>query len=275
MLGTDVRAELDRRGIPHVAPTSKEADITDPGAVAEYFAGLSEPTTCINCAAYTAVDLAESQPDRAYAINAIGAGYLAQMCAMAGVRLIHVSTDFVFDGEASEPYREDAPTNPLGIYGASKLEGERSVLAAAGTIVRTSWLFGPHGKSFPRTILGAFRAGKSLRVVADQFGCPTYTPDLAQVLVDLALLPMGPPPGIFHATGPDVMSWHDLAGRVVEAAGGNGEEVAPISTEDWPTPARRPKYSALSNEKIQSLGIAPMRSMDVVIPKFAAAVELP
>lgn len=274
MLGTDVRAELDRRGKSWVAPSSSEADLTDPGSVAAIFSTLAEPKFCINCAAFTAVDLAESQPDRAYAINAIGTGYLAQMCAIAGVKLLHVSTDFVFDGQATEPYREDAPTNPLGVYGASKLEGERSVLSASGTVVRTSWLFGPHGKSFPRTILSAYQAGKTLRVVADQVGGPTYTPDLARVLVDLIELPMGPPPGIFHASGPDAMSWYELAARVVAAAGGNGEDVIPIATEDWPTPAKRPKYSVLSNEKLQILGIAPMRSMYVVIPEFVKAVEL-
>lgn len=274
MLGVDLLSELRSRGFEVTAPRSSETDITDPGAVATLFSELGgSPKMCFNCAAYTAVDLAESERDRGYALNALAAGYVAQMCAMVNMRMIHVSTDFVFDGESTMPYSEDAPTHPLGVYGASKLEGERSVLAATGTVVRTSWLYGVHGKSFPRTILNAYRAGKTLRVVSDQIGCPTYTPDLARTLVDLASQPLGPPPGVFHACGPDAMSWFELAQLVVEAAGGQADEVQPCRTEDWPTPAKRPKYSVLDQSRLRALGVAPIRSTAEAIREFVAAIS--
>ncbi len=273
MLGVDLHAELRARGFEPIAPSSHETDITDPGAVASLFSELKvTPKVCFNCAAFTAVDLAETERDRAYSVNALAAGYVAQMCAMVNMRLIHVSTDFVFDGEAEVPYSEDAPTHPLGVYGASKLEGERSVLSATGTVVRTSWLYGVHGKSFPRTILNAYRAGKSLRVVSDQIGCPTYTPDLARTLVDLATQSMGPPPGVFHACGPDAMSWFELAKLIVEADGGNAD-LQPCQTEEWPTPAKRPKYSVLNQSRLRALGIAPMRPTAEALREFVDAIS--
>lgn len=269
MLGTDVCAELLNRNIAFAAPTSAEVDITDSTSIAGSIIGKSY-THCLNCAAYTAVDLAETERDQAYLVNAIGAGYVAQSCGLANVRLIHISTDFVFDGSKGEPYSEDDATNPLGVYGASKLEGERSVIATANTVVRTSWLYGVHGKSFPRTILNAWRAGRELRVVADQVGCPTSTVDLARVLVDMIRL--GPPPGVFHASGPDAMSWHEFACILVEAAGGDRAEIMPIETGDWPTPARRPAYSVLSNWRLGQLGVAPMRPAPESIAEFVAGL---
>jgi len=271
MLGADLQAELQSRGIDFHAPSHSETDITDPTQVVAAVIDKGF-TVCFNCAAFTAVDLAETERDQAFLLNAIAAGFVAQACGMAGLRLIHVSTDFVFDGAAHEPYAEDASPRPLGVYGASKLEGERSVVAAAGTVVRTSWLYGVHGKSFPRTILNAFRAGRDLRVVSDQVGCPTSTVDLSRVLVDLATLPLGPPPGIFHACGPDVMSWFDLARNVIEEAGGDPSAVVPIATEDWPTPAKRPPYSVMSTERLTSLGIAPMRPAQVSLREFVQRV---
>ncbi len=264
MLGTDLRAELSRRSLAFEAPSSAEMDITDSSSVAAYM-GERQLEWCLNCAAYTAVDLAETERDQAFAINALGAGYISQMCGLLNCRHLYVSTDFVFDGEASEPYPEDAPTNPLGAYGASKLAGEQSVLATGGTVVRTSWLYGAHGKSFPRTILNAWRAGRELRVVSDQIGRPTSTVDLARVLVDLVELPA--PPSILHACGPDDMTWYGLACAVIEAAGGQ-PEVTPINTEDWPTPARRPRYSVLDTSRIDALGIAPMRDSSESLREF-------
>jgi dTDP-4-dehydrorhamnose reductase len=270
MLGTDLCAELVSRGFDVGAPSLKEVDITDPSSLAGYLSADGAPTfqTCINCAAYTAVDLAETERDEAYRINALGAGYVAQTCAIAQIKLVHISTDFVFDGSASDPYREDASPNPLGVYGASKLEGERSALSAAGTVVRTSWLYGIHGKSFPRTILNAYRSGRELRVVSDQVGCPTSTVDLSRVLADMVSLPLGPPPGVFHAVGPEPMSWHGFAQLVVKADGGDTSVVQPIKTEDWPTPASRPAYSVLSTAKLEALGISRMRTTAESLREF-------
>jgi dTDP-4-dehydrorhamnose reductase len=265
MLGSDLVEQLRARGHEVDAPSREALDITDPMSVANVTADEYKGTRwCINCAAYTAVDNAETEIREATELNAIGPGYLARACAMAMIPLVHISTDFVFDGEASQPYAEDDRTNPQGAYGRTKLAGETAVLGSSpnSMVVRTSWLYGPNGKSFPRTMIAAWEAGKTLSVVADQVGNPTYTGDLARTLVDF--VEKNPYPGIYHATGPDTMSWHDLATLTLETyneltGGHRAVEVEPIRTEDWPTPARRPKYSALSNARVQELGISPMR----------------
>ncbi len=265
MLGSDLREEFVRRGWEVAAPTLEEVDITDPIQVA----GCAEVAGdwVVNAAAYTAVDKAESEPDEAMMVNGLAVGYLGQMAAMAGSKFLHISTDFVFDGTKSEPYTEDDATNPLGEYGRSKLVGEEQALSHAGVVVRTAWLFGPNGGSFPRTMIRVAREGKPLRVVADQTGCPTYTRDLARVIADL--IAKDAYPGVYHAVGPDTMSWHQFAVRTLEAAGID-YEVAPISTADYPTPAKRPAYSVLSTAKIAAMGIAPMRPTDEALAEFVS-----
>ena len=275
MLGQDLVLELRKRSWDTVALDIANLDLTDPVAVARLSSGEFGPEVrwCVNCAAYTAVDGAEDHKDAAYAVNALAPGYVGQACAIAGVRLLHVSTDFVFDGESSEPYDESARPNPLAVYGRTKLDGEEAALAAgcAALVVRTAWLYGPGGKCFPKTMLRAWLEGGSLRVVADQFGTPTYTGDLARVLGDL--IERDPPAGVYHAGGPDTMSWHafaELSLRVYAelSRDGRGIDIAPIRTEDWPTPARRPRYSALSFGKCASLGIAPMRPTVEALREF-------
>jgi dTDP-4-dehydrorhamnose reductase len=275
MLGTDVVAEIKSREYPVTAVDLDELDITDPSAVAEISAGKFDiPQWCINCAAYTAVDKAETETDTATLVNGIAPGYIAQACTMAGIRLIHISTDFVFDGEAVAPYNEEAPTNPMGAYGRTKLQGEEAVLnnSREAIVARTAWLYGPNGNSFPKTMIKAWLAGKNLKVVADQTGTPTYTADLARVLVDMA--EKGAEAGIYHTTGPDITTWHGLAKRAIEIYSQEvlGKEasvaIEPINTEDWPTPAKRPKYSALSFAKVAALGIEPMRHTDEALTEF-------
>ncbi len=276
MLGSDVVAELRTRGHTVHAPSSTELDISNPESVAE-IALRKGLDWCVNCAAYTAVDKAESEEQAAAELNALAPGYLARACAMAGIKLVHVSTDFVFDGLATSPYTEEDRTNPLGVYGRTKLAGEEAVQAALpmSLIFRTSWLFGPNGKSFPKTMIGAWQAGKSLKVVADQVGCPTYTPDLARTIVDCIEKDIFP--GLYHATGPDQMSWHEFALRAIQAYASHhglteSIEIAPIQTSDWPTPATRPAYSALSNEKLHREGIPPMRPISKALADFAGLV---
>lgn len=274
MLGHDVLAACKNRTIDVVAPTSTELDITDPSSVAQIAIGaFGDVDRVINCAAYTAVDKAESETDAATRLNSLAPSYLASACSQANIRVLHVSTDFVFDGEASEPYTEESKTNPLGSYGRTKREGEVGFFShgPVGQVVRTSWLFGPNGGSFPKTMLRAWLAGKALRVVADKIGCPTYTADLAETLLDLALADA--PTGIYHATGPDPMTWHEFTLRTLRIAAEKIADppeisVAPISTSDWPTPARRPAYSVLSNAKLLSLGIRPMRGIDEALKEF-------
>lgn len=272
MLGTDVVTELISRDHEVQMPSSHKLDLSDPESVAQV-TQMGDIDWCINCAAYVAVDAAESDEQKAADLNALGPGYLARACAMKNIKLVHISTDFVFDGQASEPYTEEGSTHPLSAYGRTKLAGEEAVQAAwpMSVIFRTSWLYGPSGKNFPKTMIGAWEAGKNLKVVADQVGCPTYTPDLAKTIVDAIEKDIFP--GIYHATGPDQMSWHEFAIKAIEAyraAKGidRAVEIAPIKTEDWPTPAQRPKYSVLSNAKLQKEGIAPMRPTQQALSEF-------
>jgi len=263
MLGQDLVAELQRREHSVLAPSSKDLDIADPASVAAVSA-YEGVKWCVNCAAYTAVDKAEEEVQQATELNALAPGYLARACAMAGIKLLHVGTDFVFDGQATEPYPEDTPTSPLGVYGRTKRDGEEAVLAALpiALIFRTAWLYGANGKSFPKTMINAWLAEKNLRVVDDQIGCPTYTGDLANTLAEAIEKDIFP--GIYHATGPDAMTWRQFATLAVETYRDQNKidrpvEIAPIRTEDWPTPATRPKYSVLSNAKLQAAGIPAMR----------------
>lgn len=275
MLGRAVLAAAQARGWEVVALGREELDVAEPQSVADAFAKDSRWDAVLNCAAYTQVDRAESERQAAYEANGLGPGYLGQAALQAGAQFLHVSTDFVFDGQKAEPYDETDPTHPLGVYGQTKLAGEEGALAAhpQALVARTSWLFGDQGKCFPRSILDAFRAGKPLRVVADQTGCPTYCPDLAETL--LTLLEKRPFPGVYHAVGPDAMTWHAFAQAVTtEFAAQEGIEppqIEPIRTEDWPTPARRPAYSVLGDTKLRALGIPPMRPMGEAIRDFVRA----
>lgn len=229
----------------------------------------------VNAAACTNVDGAQSAVAEAERANHIGAGLLAFTANDMDARFLHFSTDFVFDGTATSPYSEDAETNPINVYGSSKLHGEREVAKqhSKAVIARTSWLFGAQGKSFPRTMINAWREGKELRVVADQTGRPTYTVDLARRSLDLMLT--NPQPGIVHLAGPDIMSWHEFAIAAITAyrdytKSEREVEVAPIATSEWPTPAKRPHYSVLDLSKSENLGIAPMRPMTEALLEFAA-----
>jgi dTDP-4-dehydrorhamnose reductase len=253
---------LVRRAGAHAAevraPDVDEVDICDPTRVARALASFS-PDAVINAAAYTAVDKAETEPDRAYGVNAEGAGMLAQVCAARGVRLLHISTDYVFDGSATRPYREDDPIAPLGVYGASKAAGERAVHAAGGTVVRTSWLFGAGGPSFVHTMLRLAAERPVLRVVADQHGCPAWSDDLADALLALARRPALEPTYHFCNAGPT--TWHGFATAIVAEARRHRalacERIEAIPTSEFPTPARRPVYSVLDTARLQALGIVP------------------
>lgn len=269
-MGSDLVAELERRGFAVQAPPRSEVDLGN----LEHIAGLAqrEVDWVINCAAYTAVDRAQSEPDEAALLNTLAPRYLAMTCALAGFRLLHLSTDYVFDGVSHEPYKEDDPTIPVQVYGLTKRDGEEAVLSALpnALVVRTSWLFGVHGSCFPRSILKAWRSGKPLRVVADQVGCPTYTPDLARVLGDL--IERNPAGGIWHAAGPDAVSWHAFAEEVLASAAGHEVPIEAIRTEDWPTAAVRPKHSVLACERLAAAGIEPMRYLKEAVADFIARV---
>jgi dTDP-4-dehydrorhamnose reductase len=247
MLGHDVRGAAETAGLQAVALTRSALDITDAEALSAAVAAAA-PDVVVNCAAWTDVDGAEGASDEALAVNGAGAGHVAAAATAAGAWTIHVSSDYVFDGTKSQPYVESDAVAPVSAYGRSKLAGEEAVaLAAPGrhTIVRSSWLFGAHGRCFPRTILRLADERDELAVVADQIGCPTFTGHLAHALVDVAETPR---PGILHVAAAGACSWYELAAAVVAGAGARCE-VRPIPSADYPTAAQRPAYSVLASER--------------------------
>ncbi|HWD75980.1 MAG TPA: dTDP-4-dehydrorhamnose reductase [Solirubrobacteraceae bacterium] len=247
MLGNDVIRAAEAGGHEPMALARPALDITDAVAVAAAVRAAA-PDVVVNCAAWTDVDGAEDRFAEALAINGAGAGHVAAAAAKAGAWTIHVSSDYVFDGEKSEPYVESDPVDPVSAYGRSKLAGEQEVVAATPdrhTIVRSSWLFGAHGRCFPKTILRLAAEREELNVVSDQIGCPTFTGHLAGAIVGLAEDPL---PGVRHVAGTGPCSWFQFAEAIV-AAGGARCQVRPIPSEQYPTPARRPAYSVLESER--------------------------
>ena len=247
MLGLDVQRAAEDAGHETLALTRAQLDITDAAAVSAAVGGAGADAV-VNCAAWTDVDGAESRPEDATAVNGAGAGNVAAAAAAAGAWVVHVSTDYVFNGTKPAPYLESDPVDPVSAYGRSKLDGERAVAAAAPgghTIVRTAWLFGAGGRCFPKTILRAASQRPELTVVADQIGCPTFTGHLAPVLV--ALAGQGTP-GVLHVAGGGQCSWYEFAAAIV-GAGGMDCPVRPISTDQYPVAARRPANSVLVSER--------------------------
>lgn len=242
MLGTDLRRELGPRRV--VAPTRAELDVRDAEALTAAAAGVD---VVINAAAYTRVDDAEQHEDEARAINAVGAGNAARAAAEAGARFVQLSTDYVFDGIADEPYREDAPRDPAGAYGRTKAEGEELVLAAHPSpyIVRTAWLYGAAGGNFPRTMLRLAGERDTVSVVTDQVGQPTWTADLAGWIS--TLIEMDAAPGIYHGTNGGSTTWFAFARAVYERAGLDPERILPTDTATFAPPAPRPAYSVLGH----------------------------
>ncbi|WP_129777750.1 dTDP-4-dehydrorhamnose reductase [Peristeroidobacter soli] len=241
-----------------------QLDITRRDAV-EQAMRSHRPQVVINASAHTAVDLAESEPQRAYAINAEAVGGLAGLCTAQGIRFIHISTDFVFDGTSGRPYRPDDATHPLGVYGASKLAGEQKIAGHAGldwTIVRTAWVYASSGRNFVLTMLRLFNERSVIRVVADQIGTPTSARSLSECVWRAATT--GKLPGIAHFTDAGVASWYDFAVAIYEEATQLGlvtkpVDLQPIQTKDYPTPARRPSYSVLDvTATTAALGLTPV-----------------
>jgi dTDP-4-dehydrorhamnose reductase len=251
-LGRELCGETSRRALEILAVGRDELDITDADAVSR-FVGDAAPRAIINAAAYTAVDKAESDGEAAHAINALGPEHLARAAAQLDIPLLHLSTDYVFDGTKHGAYRENDAVAPLGVYGTSKEEGERRVRAAhpKHIILRTSWVYGVHGNNFLKTMLRLSRERDELRVVADQRGCPTATIDIARALLaaesaagDRALW------GTYHFAGTGVTTWHEFAVEIVNAAAESETRtvrVVPITTKEYPTPARRPANSELDS----------------------------
>ncbi|CAM5667152.1 dTDP-4-dehydrorhamnose reductase [Streptomyces fumanus] len=258
MLGRDMVAELTRRGEDVVAAGRADLDITEPAALEAAFAG-HRPDLVVNCAAYTAVDDAETDEARALEINGEGPRLLARTCAAHGARLLHVSTDYVFAGDRDAgPYPEDHPPAPRTAYGRTKLAGERAVLEElpdASAVVRTAWLYGVHGRSFVRTMLELEGRRDTVDVVDDQRGQPTWSADVAARLADLGPLVGRGATGVYHATAAGETTWYGLAREVFALIGADPDRVRPTGSAAFPRPAPRPAYSALAHGRWQHTGL--------------------
>jgi dTDP-4-dehydrorhamnose reductase len=255
MLGTDVEHLLKELQVKYIA-SDKEVDIVDYNAL-ESYGGKQKISWIINCSAYTAVDKAEDEPDLAYRINSEGVLNIARVVKIQKARLIHLSTDYVFDGSKKEAYTEEDPPNPVGVYGKSKLEGEKNIIKTIQKyyIIRIAWLYGRNGNNFVHTMLRLFSEKDEVRVVRDQWGSPTYTKDVATTIMKI-IANNTEKFGIYNFTNEDRINWYDFAIRIYSLAKKKGlvnreVKITPITTEDYPTKAVRPKNSYLDKDKIK------------------------
>ena len=258
MLGTDLVAALTAEGEPVAAMDRAGLDVTDAAAVTDAIARC-RPDVVVNCAAWTAVDDAEASEQQALAVNAGGPANLAAACAGSGARLVQISTDYVFAGDAGRPYAEDDVPAPRTAYGRTKLGGERAVLGrlpGSGYVVRTAWLYGAHGPSFVRTMIKLEGQRPTIDVVDDQRGQPTWTADVARQVI--ALVSSTAPPGIYHATSSGQVTWFGLAREIFGLLGADPSRVRPIPSSGLPRPAPRPAYSVLGHGAWAASGIRPI-----------------
>lgn len=273
MLGQAVEQEARSRGWDVRALSREQADVTDRDRLLERAAEF-RPEVVLNCAAHTKVDACETEMERAFAINGEGAGNAAAAAESVGARLVHVSTDYVFDGSARVPYQEDVTTGPLSVYGKSKLEGERRALEYdRALVVRTSWLFGPGGPNFVAAMVGLIEAGKvPLRVVADQVGGPTYTPFLAKALLDLFTTGAT---GVVHYQNREPVSWYAFATEIARqwSQEGSAVEVQPVTTEEFPRPAPRPAWSVLDVTRFEEIAGRPVEPWDRGLTELLARMR--
>lgn len=266
MLGGEAVRQLHERGHDVVACDRRALDITD-AAQASVVLAAARPDAVLHCAAFTNVDAAEADREQAFRVNVGGTSNVARAAYEAGARFMYVSTDYVFDGESQEPYRPDAPTNPPGVYGRTKLEGERAALLAEDTLIaRTSWVYGKGGSNFPSRLLELARAGERFRAIVDQRSVPTWVDDTADVMI--RLLEQRAPAGIYHANSNGNASWYEFACEAVVLAGLD-VQVEPVRVHELRLPAARPRYSVMDVGCTERL-VGPVRSWSAAL---AAAVE--
>jgi len=245
--------------------TKEELPIDNTEAVTRYF-NTHSIDVCVNCAAYTAVDKAESEKEKAFAVNAAATGSLASLCKEKNILFIHISTDYVFDGTATAPYKEDHPVQPVGVYGASKLKGEELALQnnPDSIIIRTSWVYSSFGNNFVKTMLRLMKERDTINVVDDQQGCATYAADLAHAIMDI-VAGINVTPGIYNFSNHGVITWYQFAVAIKELSGSHCM-VNPIPSSQYPTPAKRPSYSVLDTSKIRE-------TFNVVIPEWKDSLK--
>ncbi len=264
-LGWDVVQLLERRGVPCRGVDIQDFNLTDGEAVMAFVREYA-PDVIVHCAAYTAVDRAESEPEVCIAVNGVGTMNVVRAALAVDARLVYISTDYVFSGEGETPWTEDSPYDPCNVYGLSKVQGEIAVrsLMKRYYLLRTSWVFGIHGKNFVRTMSRLGRERSEVRVVDDQIGSPTYSADLARVICDLIETDRF---GIYHVTNEGWISWAEFARMIMEGQGLNCR-VVPIPTAEYKTPARRPLNSRLSAEKLRASGIQPMPTVQDALTRY-------
>ncbi len=259
-LGTDLLSIMANRGLDAVGVDLPHIDITQRDSVAAVLADV-RPDVVINAAAFTAVDAAEDDEETAHAINALGAGLIAETAAqLPDTRLLHVSTDYVFDGNADDPYAEDTEPSPQSAYGRTKLAGEELVqrnLPDRHYIIRTAWLYGEHGQNFVKTMIRLAGERDTVSVVTDQVGQPTWSHDLAEHLIALAAAPA--PAGIYHGTNSGQCSWYEFTREIFSLIGADPDRVLPTDSSAFSRPAPRPPFSVLGHDGWQRAGLAPMR----------------
>jgi dTDP-4-dehydrorhamnose reductase len=270
-LGTDLVLLLSDRGYEVYGYGREELDITNFDQVKRVIREI-HPDVVIHTAAYTKVDLAESEPDQAFLINSYGTRNVAVVSEAVGAKLVYISTDYVFDGTATTPYNEFASTNPQSVYGKSKLAGEQFVrdLHSKFFIVRTSWVFGKHGNNFVKTMLKLAQERDELMVVHDQVGCPTYTIDLANCVLELIQTEKY---GVYHVSNSGHCSWYEFAKAIFEEAGIE-VKVNPCTTKDFPRPAPRPTYSVFEHMALKLNGFSEMRYWREALKEFIIRIKL-
>lgn len=238
----------------------EDCDVTNSSQIQKALYGID---VVVNCAAWTAVDDAESHESQAYAINSTAAANVANACSIYGTQLIHISTDYVFDGDSPFPYAESAETNPKSAYGRTKLAGElaiRKVYPERSFIVRTAWLYGEHGKNFVKTMMALALKNENINVVDDQFGQPTWTRDLSKKIVEL--IDKSAPSGVYHGTSSGRTSWYGFANKIFEIVGADQSKINRVTSNEFTRPAPRPANSTLSHENWRLAGIEPIQDWE-------------
>jgi dTDP-4-dehydrorhamnose reductase len=277
ILGAEVLRQLQQENIDYVAPTSSDLDVRKRENLESYISDL-KPNWIINCSAWTNVDGAEDSFEAALELNAVAVKNIGDLAKEFGCRVVHISTDYVFDGESSQPYGEDAPVNPVNRYGHSKLQGEIALLEVfpeSAYVIRTSWLYGASGKNFVKTMAKKALHSEIAKVVDDQAGSPTSARDLANGIIDL--IESQPQPGVYHYSNTGSCTWFELAQSIYKKVGADSKLVSSISSSTLDLKAKRPKYSLLSKEKWKSAGLSEIpnweSSLETLLPEIIIEIQ--
>ena len=272
-LGSCLTNLLTTTGTEFLAPSRQQLDITNAKKVNDYFES-SNFSMVVNCAAWTAVDDAEEHIAEALRVNYEGPKNLAYASINTHARLIHISTDYVFAGDGTEPYEVDTPTNPINAYGRTKQMGESTILALGSgqfTVVRTAWLYSQYGKNFAKTMVARAVQGLPVRVVDDQFGQPTSAHDLSSLIIQIAKA--SNPPSIVHGTNSGIATWYEFARQIYTLVGADVELVTPVASSEFPTRALRPTYSVLGHQAFRKNGLSEMRNWKLALQSEIGAIK--